>query len=269
MNVRHYHPNAWCLYDLIGNELERVEDTDPHCYPSDVADESAAIGDGNTRRMRRGGLWLDTLTYEVGSSHSLGTAFGTLLNSNQPKENMKRILLLLLLTLLTALSYGAQAQSSTTPAKAQSKGPTYQSFLNQKAPEFVVEKWLSEKPELAGKFLLIEFWATWCGPCHAVIKRTSALQPRFKDRMAFIALSDEAEEVVRNHNFPPSEYFSAIDTQARMKNALGIKALPHTLIVDPQGVVRWEGFLHLHSNLLKNQELVEKLLAELIAKYGQ
>ncbi|MFN0121155.1 MAG: hypothetical protein ACKV2V_11710 [Blastocatellia bacterium] len=54
-----------------------------------------------------------------------------------------------------------------------------------------------------------------------------------------------------------------------MKNALGVKALPHALIVDPQGVVRWQGFFHLHSYVHKNRELVEKLQEELIARYGQ
>ena len=37
------------------------------------------------------------------------------------------------------------------------------SFYHQKAPEFVVEKWLSDVPDMKGKFIMIDFWATWCG----------------------------------------------------------------------------------------------------------
>lgn len=62
-NVRRYRPNAWGLYDMVGNVLEWVEDAYVHCYPGDGADESAAAGDNKAGRVLRGGSWLDSPTY--------------------------------------------------------------------------------------------------------------------------------------------------------------------------------------------------------------
>jgi hypothetical protein len=59
---------------------------------------------------------------------------------------------------------------------------------------------------------------------------------------------------------PAIEYFSAIDPAARMKKALEVKGIPHVIVVDPKGIVRWEGF-----PLLGGHELTEKVLADLLA----
>lgn len=61
--VGRYRPNAWGLYDMVGNVLEWVEDNYLRCYPGDGADETAAQADGNTGYVLRGGSWLDAPDY--------------------------------------------------------------------------------------------------------------------------------------------------------------------------------------------------------------
>lgn len=58
-----YRPNAWGLYDMVGNTLEWVEDAWVACYPGDGADETAAEEAGNQGRVLRGGSWLDAPDY--------------------------------------------------------------------------------------------------------------------------------------------------------------------------------------------------------------
>jgi cytochrome c biogenesis protein CcmG, thiol:disulfide interchange protein DsbE len=135
------------------------------------------------------------------------------------------------------------------------------SFLSQKAPELVVEKWLTKEPDRKGKFVLIDFWATWCPPCRKAIPELNALHKKFGDKLVVIGLSDEPEAKVKGMTTPSIDYAVAIDTQARTKKAVGVTGIPHVLLIDPQGIVRWEGF-----PFLNGFELTEQVVADILAK---
>ena len=125
--------------------------------------------------------------------------------------------------------------------KAGRKHLWAKSYLNKKAPELVIEKWLSKKPDFKSKFLLVDFWATWCGGCIREIPKLNQYHQKFGDRMVIVGLSDETENKIRSMKKPNIEYFSAIDTKKRMKNEVKVMGIPHVMIIDPKGIVRWEG----------------------------
>jgi thiol-disulfide isomerase/thioredoxin len=145
------------------------------------------------------------------------------------------------------------------PKEAGGKRLWASSCLWTKAPRLEVEKWLSAEPNTDGKFVLIEFWATWCPPCRKSIELLNDLHKKFGKDLVVIGISDETEDAVRALNKPKIEYFSAIDTQARTKKELGVFGIPHVIIAEPGGSVVWEGF-----PLLKDHELTEKIVAKMI-----
>jgi len=134
------------------------------------------------------------------------------------------------------------------------------SCLYEEAPALVVEKWLGPAPETAGKYVLVEFWATWCPPCRKSIHLLNRLHDRFADELVVIGVSDEPAEAVRALKEPRIAYYSAVDTQARMKEALGVFGIPHVILIEPGGYVVWEGF-----PLLEGYELTEAKVEKILA----
>lgn len=138
------------------------------------------------------------------------------------------------------------------------------SYIDKKAPEFHVTKWLTNQPEMKGKFLLIDFWATWCGPCRKAIPELNKYSKTFKKDLIVIGISGEKEEVIKRMKTPEIEYYSAIDSTRQMERTLEVKGIPHVILVDPDGIVRWQGF-----PLLEGFELTEKVIEDIINKYGK
>jgi hypothetical protein len=60
---------------------------------------------------------------------------------------------------------------------------------------------------------------------------------------------------------PRIDYNIASDTQARTSRILDLKGIPHVLIIDPQGIIRWEG-----NPFLQGYELNAKVVADIISK---
>jgi thiol-disulfide isomerase/thioredoxin len=111
------------------------------------------------------------------------------------------------------------------------------------APQFAVKGMDGKMVSLAaarGKVVLLNFWATWCGPCRMEVPDLVELQTKYKDQLQVIGLvvDDEDEEAVRNFAKRYSiNYPVAMATNEMRFRFGGVPALPTSFIIDAQGRV--------------------------------
>src|SRR5262245_50070515 len=92
---------------------------------------------------------------------------------------------------------------------------------------------------LKGKVVVLEFWATWCGPCIAALPHLNELAEKFKDQpVQFIAITDEDQKVVGPFlRKKPMRAWIGLDTDKSMLKDYGITGIPRTVVVDGDGVI--------------------------------
>jgi thiol-disulfide isomerase/thioredoxin len=111
------------------------------------------------------------------------------------------------------------------------------------ASEFVVKGMDGKTVSLAGargKVVLLNFWATWCGPCRMEVPDLVELQKKYPERLQVIGLvvDDEDQEAVRAFakryaiNYP----IAMATSEMRIRFG-GVPALPTTFVIDAQGRV--------------------------------
>ncbi len=155
---------------------------------------------------------------------------------------MKRLLsfrLLLLPAVAAALliSCGGGAASNSTEGVAEAASEELEA-----APDFSLEGVDGSVVKLSdfkGQVVLLNFWATWCGPCKIEMPWFIEFQRKYKDQgftVIAVSLDEEGWDVVRpfvedlKPNFPIVVGDDGIDDKFG-----GIMALPTTLIIDKEG----------------------------------
>ena len=92
--------------------------------------------------------------------------------------------------------------------------------------------------EAKGKIVLLNFWATWCGPCRAEIPDLVDLQKRYSDKLEIIALAtdeDDPDEVRRFILQSGINYRVAMVSDEIRRDYGGVAALPTSFVIDTQG----------------------------------
>ena len=135
------------------------------------------------------------------------------------------------------------------------------------APEFALQQLDAGTVRLSGlrgRVVVMEFWATWCGPCRYSTPSLEAVSRRYRDRGVTVLLINEGESAERVRAWAKRRFTAPIllDEDERVGQRYRVEALPALFIVDQSGRV-----VHAHEGygggLERNLALIlDELLTE-------
>ena len=206
---------------------------------------------------------------------------------------MRRIPLLFLLAAFSAISVTPQSgrrvitpASATPPAPVQPpltpepevrSGPrplTELMILPERVRERTIKAIRNDNFRLAdfeGKVVVINLWASWCGPCRREIPEYERVRNEFAGRdVVFIGLTTEdpryegerVQRFLRNVNFGFRLGWADGEMARTLTN--GRRSVPQTLVIDPEGriISHWDGFAAGWSGKRLKQAIEQALIRE-------
>ncbi len=125
------------------------------------------------------------------------------------------------------------------------------SLLGKAVPDLAVDQWVGDKPNLDGKYLLVAFWEPWSAASVQSVAQLNALQKKFTEKLVVVGISTNSEAELAKAELAKASIRAATDSKGKICAAAGVTSIPSVLLVDPKGIVRYQG----HPAALSEQTL--------------
>ncbi|MFN7943494.1 MAG: TlpA disulfide reductase family protein [Thermoanaerobaculia bacterium] len=149
---------------------------------------------------------------------------------------------------------GATAEPSE-PRESEANGPSRMPTVRLAD----LEGRAVESTAFAGKVVLYDFWATWCGPCHIESEILQAAYPKLKGlgvEFVSVATGEDRDTVAAFVAKKPVPYPLMLDPDEALSGKLEVMGLPTLVIVDKQGRITFR-----HTGLIDAGDLERELRA--------
>lgn len=118
--------------------------------------------------------------------------------------------------------------------------------VGQLAPDFTLRDLSNHPVTLSSyrghKVVLMDFWATWCGPCRMAMPGLQDLADKYGKQGLEILSINQGESADHVRDFIQREKYTfhvVLDRDQAVGNQYGVQAIPTLVLVDKKGVVRW------------------------------
>ena len=137
-------------------------------------------------------------------------------------------------------------QMAAAKAQAAKEAEAKQKLSGKPSPSFDYENYAGGKTkleDLRGKYVYIDVWATWCGPCRAEIPHLQKVEEQYKGKnIQFVSISvdemknhDKWKQMVADKNLGGLQLFADNNWMSSFMTAYGINSIPRFILLDPQG----------------------------------
>lgn len=121
-------------------------------------------------------------------------------------------------------------------------------LVGREAPALVLPRVEGEDVALAdlrGEVVLLDFWASWCGPCRMSIPALNEVHGRYGDRIRMLGVNVDhgldVAGVVRAHRSFGATFPSLRDVRGEAQMAFDVQSIPTLVLIDRAGVIRYVG----------------------------